>query len=99
MSSVSLGPQDSGVYSSGKRAPLPPGSSGGLGICVECGWHGSLREGVLCERCDTRHWERTRRQEMTREALAWAFVTLVFLALIAWGVSHLFAPGGFVAHL
>jgi hypothetical protein len=58
-----------------------------------------VREGVLCEQCDTRHWERTRRQELTREALAWAFVTLVFVALLVWGASRLFAPGGLVAHL
>jgi hypothetical protein len=45
--------------------------------------------GVLCQRCDRRHWERTRRQELTREALAWAFVTLVFLALVAWGLVRL----------
>jgi hypothetical protein len=44
---------------------------------------------VLCAGCDRRHWERTRRQELTREAVAWAFVTLVFLALVAWGVVQL----------
>ena len=81
------------------RKTRPLGSSGGLGVCVECGRHGPVRESVLCEQCDTRHWERTRRQEMTREALAWAFVTLVFLALVAWGVTRLFASGVLVAHL
>jgi hypothetical protein len=83
---------------SGKKT-RPLGGSGGLGFCVECGWHGPVREGVLCEQCDTRHWERTRRQELTREALAWAFVTIVFFALVAWGVSRLFASGVLVAHL
>ncbi|HEV2235676.1 MAG TPA: hypothetical protein VGR57_03355 [Ktedonobacterales bacterium] len=73
--------------------PLPP--SGGLGACVECGHpiavgrahHAAVS--VLCDHCDTRHRERTHRQEVTREALAWAFVTLVFLALLAWGVVRL----------
>jgi hypothetical protein len=56
---------------------------------VECGAQDAPLSGVLCAGCDTRHRERTRRQELTREALAWAFVTLVFLALVAWGVVHL----------
>jgi hypothetical protein len=58
---------------------LPPGGPGGPG--------GSL--GILCQRCDTRHRERTRHQQLTREALAWAFVTLVVLALLAWAVLRL----------
>jgi hypothetical protein len=87
-----------GAHPSGKLTggsqPLAP-----VSVCVECGrpiGTGPLRDGVLCWRCDTRHSERARRQEVTREALAWAFVTLVFLALVGWGLGHLVASGALV---
>jgi hypothetical protein len=95
------GPHPSGKLQGAHGRSQPLAKALPVSVCVECGrpiGTGPLREGVLCRHCDAGHSERSRRQEVTREALAWAFVTLVFLALVGWGLGHLVASGALALH-